>query len=391
MLSGPGERVHPSFYLLMGALGVLVFLVVAPLWSAIFGGLLLGYFSYPAYERVRDRVERPGAAAGLTLAGLSVLVLVPGGYLGYVMVLEASDLVRTVTAQDVQMALTSFAEFTNAWLGWPEVTPGSTPGEALAADLVPRLRQAVGAWLPNAASFLAGFTVAATIVVFVAYYTLKDGEAMVDFVLDLSPFPEATEERIVGDIGRALDAVVFGQVATALVQGVLAGLGFWVLGVPSPVLLGFVSAVLSILPVIGPFLVWLPASVYLLSIGRTGAGVALFLWGLLVVSTADHVIRSTLISSRGNMHPTIALVGVLGGLLAFGVTGFILGPVVLALFVTLLRIYLEQRPTPPAHEQVVDRVLTRLAEADPGTPADRASDADEDAETGSGRGGSPAP
>lgn len=366
MLGARGRRVDPALYLLLGVLGVLVFLVVAPLWSAIFGGLIVGYLGRPTYRWLLARVDRPGAAAGLTLTGLSLAVLLPGAYLAYVMVQEATQLARTFTAEDVEAALEGVAELTQTWLGWPATTPETTGAEALAAEILPRLRQVLIGWLPNAATFLVGFLIAATVVAFVAYYTLKDGEALVDFVLDLVPMDPRTEARLLQDVGRSLDAVIFGQVATALVQGALAGIGFWIFGVPSPVLLGFVSAVLSILPAIGPFLVWLPAGVYLLAEGRTGAAVGMLAWGALVVSTADHVIRATVISTRGDMHPTVALVGVIGGFVAFGVMGFILGPVVLALFVTLLRIYLEQRPSPREADRV-ERVLEHLGRIDPAT------------------------
>lgn len=343
MLGDRGEGVHPALYTLIGVVGVLVFFVVAPLWAAILGGMLVGYLGYPVMEKVSEHVEGDGKAAGLSLALIALGLLIPMGLTGYLLVLEARSVFASFTAERTMEWLQSVAEFTRSWVGWPDVDPDQTAGGALLAELAPWLRTQLLSWLPSAAQFAFEFFLAATVVVFIGYYALKDGPALVDFVVDLLPFDPTTETRLVGDVGRYLDAVVFGQVATALVQGALAGLGFWALGVPSPVLLGFLSAVLSILPGIGPFLVWIPAALFLFATGAVVRGTLLVIWGGGIVSTSDHLIRSKVISAKGGMHPSLALVGVIGGLIAFGLMGFVVGPVLLALFVTLLGLYIEER------------------------------------------------
>lgn len=363
MLGETAERVHPALYALLGVVGVLVFFVVAPLWAAVFGGLLVGYLGYPVMERVSEHVESKGLAAAASLSLIAVGLLVPLGLTGYLLVLEARSVFASLTVERLDVLLDSVAEFTRAWTGWPEVDPEQTAGGAMLAELVPWARSQLLSWLPNAAQFAFEFFLTATVVVFIGYYALKDGPDLVAFVVELLPFEPSTETRLVGDVGRYLDAVVFGQVATAVVQGGLAGVGFWLLGVPSPVFLGFLSAVLSILPGIGPFLVWIPAAVYLFAVGATVRGALLVVWGGLIVSTSDHVIRSKVISTKAGMHPSLALVGVIGGLIAFGIVGFVVGPVLLALFVTLLGLYIEEREAVErAREEAVPTV--KVLEAD---------------------------
>lgn len=373
MLGETPERVHPALYALLGVVGVLVFFVVAPLWAAVLGGLLVGYLGYPVMERVSEHVDSDGLAAAASLALIALGLLIPLGLAGYLLVREARGVFASLTAERLDLWLEGLAEFTRSWTGWPAVDPEKTAGGAMLAELVPWARGQLLSWLPNAAQFAFEFFLAATIVVFIGYYALKDGPDLVSFVIGLLPLEPSTETRLVGDVGRYLDAVVFGQVATALVQGGLAGLGFWFLGVPSPVFLGFLSAVLSILPGIGPFLVWIPAAVYLFAIGATVRGFLLVLWGGLVVSTSDHVIRSKVISTKGGMHPSLALVGVIGGLIAFGIMGFVVGPVLLALFVTLLGLYIEEREAVlQAREETVPTV--RVLEADDDGEATDAAD-----------------
>lgn len=349
---GGDSGVDPILYLLIGGLGVLTFFIVVPLWAFIFGGLLVGYLGHPIFRWLRRRVDRRDVAAALALLALLAIVLVPAGLLGFQLVQEAREVARTFTAAEAERLLGAWAQTSSDVLGWPEVPAGQTPGEALLAEIVPLMRHALLSWLPTAATFIGEFALGMFVATFISFYALRDGHRLIRFVEDLLPFAPATEERLIGGIRTSLDAVVFGQVLTAVFQGVMAGIGFYLFGIPSAVLLGFLSAVLSLLPVVGPPIVWLPAALYLLSIGATGRGVGLLLWGALLVSTLDNVLKSKLMSERSGMHPTVALVGVLGGLVAFGIMGFVVGPVVLTLFLSLLAIYLEQRgeakapPTP---------------------------------------------
>jgi predicted PurR-regulated permease PerM len=345
------EDIHPATYLLLGVLAVLSFLMVAPLWSLIFGGLLVGYLGYPIFERIYGWLApRRAISAALSLLVLALLVLVPAGYLGYELVLQTQGLAQEVTADEVRGSLEGVTNMTREYLGWPETREGQTPAEAAIEQAVPRARQAVLQALPNAAQFLAEFGLGVSVVLFVGYYALRDGHRLVDFVEELLPLQPHTEEHIMDEVRNYTDAVVFGQVATAVVQGLAAGIGFWIFQVPAPVLFGFMTAVLSLLPVIGPPLVWLPVSVFLIASGATGRGVGLLIWSALLVSTIDNVVKPKIMSERSGMHPTIALLGVIGGLLAFGFMGFLLGPVILALFLTMLSIYMEQRPTPPERQ-----------------------------------------
>ncbi|PSG96329.1 hypothetical protein BRD56_11605 [Thermoplasmatales archaeon SW_10_69_26] len=348
---GTSEDIHPAMYLLLAALAVLSFLMVAPLWSLIFGGLLVGYLGYPIFARIYDWLApRRAISAALSLIVLSILVLVPAGYLGYELVLQTQDLAQQVTVADVRESLEGVTNWTREYLGWPETREGQTPADAAIEQAVPQARQAVLNALPNAAQFLAEFGLGVSVVLFIGYYALRDGDRLVDFVEELMPLQPDTEERILDEVRNYTDAVVFGQVATAVVQGLAAGLGFWIFQVPAPVLFGFLTAILSLLPVIGPPLVWLPVSVFLIASGATGRGVGLLIWSALLVSTIDNVVKPKIMSERSGMHPTIALLGVIGGLIAFGFMGFLLGPVILALFLTMLGIYMEQRPTPPQKE-----------------------------------------
>ena len=137
--------------------------------------------------------------------------------------------------------------------------------------------------------------------------------------------------------------VVLGILGTALVQGVLAGIGFWIAGIQAAPLLGFVTFLLSPVP-IGPPLVWVPAGLWLINSGETGWGVFVLLWGVLVVSTIDNVIKPLIISRGSDLPFVMVLLGVLGGVVAFGFIGVFLGPVLLAVGYALLQEWAAHRP-----------------------------------------------
>jgi predicted PurR-regulated permease PerM len=132
-----------------------------------------------------------------------------------------------------------------------------------------------------------------------------------------------------------------GTLFIALIQGLLAGVGFWIFGLPQPALWGTLTIITALVPVVGTALIWLPASIYLFSTGVTGMALGLFLWGAILVGSIDNFLRPKLIERYMKVHPFFILISVLGGLSLFGPLGFLLGPLVLSLILALLEIYPE--------------------------------------------------
>lgn len=138
------------------------------------------------------------------------------------------------------------------------------------------------------------------------------------------------------ETGGVISAVLYGVVFTAMLQGVLGGIGFWITGLPAPVLFGAIMFILAIIPFAGTALVWGPAAAYLLYYGMIGKGVFLIIWGVLAVGMIDNFLRPYFISKRLGFHVVLSFIGVVGGMSAFGLLGVFLGPLVLALMIRLL-------------------------------------------------------
>lgn len=182
-----------------------------------------------------------------------------------------------------------------------------------------------------------GTVVGFVLMLFLLFFFLRDGALMAARLRNLLPIPKARERQLFEHLGAVTRAVVFGTLLTALLQGTLVGIGFAIVGLPSPVVFGVIAAVVALLPIGGTALIWGPATIVLVTQGRYGAALFLLLWGALLVCLIDNFLKPLLISGRAEVPTLAAFLGVLGGLAAFGPIGMFLGPVILALTIALVR------------------------------------------------------
>ena len=181
--------------------------------------------------------------------------------------------------------------------------------------------------------------VKAFFVVFTMYYLFRDGDKIVDRLPDALPLSRAQSEPIIVRTQQVVSASVYGVVTIAALQGLLGGLAFWILGIPSPVLWAVLMAFLCMIPIAGSFLVWLPLSIYLMVNGHWTKAILLIVWGALVVSTVDNFLRPKLVGNQTKLHELFIFFSVLGGISVFGLLGIVLGPVVLAITLGLLQTF----------------------------------------------------
>jgi predicted PurR-regulated permease PerM len=335
------QRGGPVVARVVGGLALLAaaLVVVRPFLRALLWAAILAYVTWPLFRRFRDLSARPRLAAALFTLGVFLAVGLPVAWFLVNLAEQASHLVSVVGSW-----LGAGAPLP-AWLtGIPWIGPrledlrASVPG----AEEIPGHLARIGRVLSEQLVAVAGsvarnvFSFAVALLALYAFYV--EGERLVGHARRLASavFPR-TPPEFLENVGAVVRAVVFGLIGTAIVQGVLAGVGFALFGVPSPVALGALTAVLSFVPV-GPALVWSGASVYLYLGGRTAAAIGMALWGVLLVSSVDNVLRPLLISRSGAMRIPFLLVffGVLGGLAAFGMLGLFVGPVVLSVTFALV-------------------------------------------------------
>jgi predicted PurR-regulated permease PerM len=184
------------------------------------------------------------------------------------------------------------------------------------------------------------------IMFFATFYLLIDGPLLAQRFKRLLPVAKKHQDHITAKLGEVTYALVYGSLVIAVLQGVLGGLAFWAVGVHSPIIWGCVMAVFALIPFLGTGIIWGPAAIYMVLAGASQGdsillykGIGLFLFGLLFISTIDNILKPRIIGNRTGIHPVLVLVGVLGGLAAFGIVGFVIGPLIIAVFKSVISIY----------------------------------------------------
>ena len=215
--------------------------------------------------------------------------------------------------------------------------------------------QTAAAWLTNTAtSFVRGSIlqlIGVVLTFYILFYFLRDRGVALESLRSLSPLSKVDMNRLFDDVFDTVHATVYGTFAVAAVQGSLGGLMFWWLGLPEPLLWGVVMGLLAVVPVLGAFVIWIPAAIFLALEGSGGKALLLTAWGAIVVGGIDNLLYPMLVGRRLKMHSVIAFVSIVGGLLVLGPSGLILGPVIFTVTRVLLEIWGRRNAAANAHER----------------------------------------
>jgi predicted PurR-regulated permease PerM len=326
---------------------VFSFFIVPLSWGA-----LLTLIFYPLQLRLFDLLrQRRGLAAFLLTTAVIAIVIVPTIYLSVLLATQSVSFVQQVRAavESGQVNLwieqlrasrpgQLWARFAPQLAAWHIDLPALAlkASNALSAGLVAN----VGDIAANALRFIVNFF----LTTFALFFFFRDGERMVRGVRELLPMEPAHKDAILARLYATLSAVVQGTLVTAVAQGLLAGIGFAILDVPFAVLLGCATAFVSLIPM-GTPLVWLSVVGYFLLHAAYGRAIAMALWGILIVGTADNVLRPLIIGGRTQIPTIFLFFGILGGLQAYGFLGVFVGPTLIAILVAFIRIYREEYGT----------------------------------------------
>ena len=323
------------FFGLLLLAGYMVWLIAAPFLSALALAAVIVTICQPVYNKVRTITPRNNKtiaafistflvliAVILPLAGLSSLVVseVVDFYQG----IEDTDEFRLQAIADkIEMAVEPFA-----------------PGFEL--DIRQQI-QVIAEWLTgNIGAIFAG-TVSTLFTFLIAmigsFYFFRDGQELLQLLIKASPLPDHEDEIIFARMGSAVRAVATGTILLALIQGTLVSIGLAFAGIDHAILWGSLASLGALMPGVGTTIVTVPAVIYLFVTGDVVAAVSLLVWSVLIVGLIDNILGPYLIGRGNNMHPFIILIAVLGGIALFGPVGFIIGPVIVTLFLVLLEIY----------------------------------------------------
>ncbi len=184
------------------------------------------------------------------------------------------------------------------------------------------------------------------VVIFIFFFALKDGERLIGYLEELSPLKKENHNKFFSHLKDITSSVLIGQVLVGILQGVIAGIGYFIFGVPNTLLLTILTIIIGIIPLIGPWLIWIPVDIYLFATGRNIAGIGLLIYGLILINWIDVLIRPLIVSKKTKINTAVVVIGMIGGLLAFGILGLILGPLVLAYILLVIEVYRKKTINP---------------------------------------------
>ncbi len=337
------------------------FVILEPFLAPIMLGAVLVTITFPVFRRIRARMNGgSNRAATVMLFLITFTILLPAFLIIVLLVQEANVVVKHLRSGDMERTLHRI-DIDNRMPWLKRIAPNFDPAAINPAHVIIPVVQKAPAWIAeHGASVIggiAGLVIALGLVLLSAYFFYVEGETIIEEAKTLSPLPARYNRQFAENFKGVIDATFRGQVITSLTQGLFIGIGLAIAGIPGAILWGAVATVLSLLPVVGSAVVWVPAALYLYvaaSIGDRSYFGAIFLtvWGVVIVPIIEHVVRPW--AMKGKMHlPAVPLlVSVLGGMEAFGFVGLVVGPLVFSLLMSIIDIYKHSFGIPPSEGDV---------------------------------------
>ncbi len=339
--SAPNRLQLNFFYVFLFVISVTCVLIFLPYVSALFLALVLAVIFHPLYLRIRKfTLGANNLAAFFTVSIVSILILVPLGFLAYFLFQEVKAVYGYFTEGGGSVVWADYLGRGQSFLG--NILPDNLVPETTIGDLENYLNQFyqwIGAHFQTIFNNMVNVFGNLFVFILGLYFFFRDGDKFRKTILKLSPLNDRHDETILTKMAVSVNSVVKGSLFVAVLQGVLAGLGFWMFGVPSPVLWGMVTVLVSLVPGIGTAFTVIPATIFLAFAEGMMPALGLLLWGILIVGTVDNLVRPIIIERGIPIHPFLILLSVFGGLGLFGAIGFLVGPIILSLLFVLMEIY----------------------------------------------------
>ena len=316
--------------------GWLCWRLVKPFVPAITWALVLTVLAHPLHERLLIIFKKwPSISAALAAIAVTLAIALPATLLvrqvGSEAVISIETAHRLFDTDRLKLTIERFPQLAQV-RKWIERE----------VDLDKQVQQfsgEVAKGVRGALQRTMDIAITALVTLFLLFYFIRDKYRILRILEQFVPLSPSENEQVRNNIRDTLGAVVFGTLSVAVVQGTLGGLMFWWLDLPAPILWGAVMAILAILPVFGAALIWVPAAAYLAIDGNWNKALLLTAWGMLVVGLIDNLLYPLLVKNRLRIHTVPVFISVLGGVFAFGATGFVLGPLVLAVAMALIDIW----------------------------------------------------
>lgn len=318
----------------------LCWLMLRPFMGVLAWAIVLVIVFYPLHKKIASRIGRRSLSALVSCVLVVLVFVLPLTMLVVAVIQELSKVVPNLPA-NLSELLSQQPAILGRLSQWMQARLGIDI-LGLQDFFIQQFRNLSEHVLGASFSLLGNIVtsiVKAFFVIFTMYYLFRDADKIVNKLPDALPLSRDQSEALIFRTQQVVSASVYGVVTIAALQGLLAGLAYWILGIPSPVLWAVLTAFVCMIPIAGSFLVWVPLAIYLIATGHWTKAVLLIVWGALVISTIDNLLRPKLVGNQTRLHELFVFFSVLGGISVFGLLGIVLGPVVLAITLGLLETF----------------------------------------------------
>lgn len=321
---------------LLGLAALLVFLsvlMVLPFVGYLIAAVILAFILKPLQERMKPTLG-PIISTLLVIMLFIGAMLAPFAFAVGAVLEDASALIDDIG--DVEAV-----DFTEIEQMIFNLTGQEVNLESEIAEGLERFTDIALGGFTQVLDFLTGLAVGLLIMMFVLFYLIKDGDKLYSWLLDVTPVDRSQQERLYSKASLMTKSILKGHVLVAIIEGLIGGIALYIVGIPNVAFWTFMMILLCFIPIVGAFLIWAPASIYLLVIGEPISALFLFLYGVAVISPADNLLRPYLVDKEAEIHPAAVLIGVIGGVYVFGAVGLFIGPVIFGFSKTVLDVVME--------------------------------------------------
>lgn len=318
------------FFLLFYALAIVIlYLMFRPFLTFLILGGIIALFMFPINKRLQKWIKNKVISSFILTVIVFLLILIPLIFISVSLVKESTNVIKAYSEIDFDRASNDISSFIGYKIDLKQL---SNPVIAKAGELL-------ATSIPSLISSITDLVINLFVMFFLIYYAFKEGDSLVKGFMNMLPITKNHRNQLRDETKKVVYGVIYMQFLVALIQGTLGGIGFWIFGIPNPVLWGFVMVILSFVPFVGTPLIWGPAVLLELSAGNTWVGVGLLLYSGILVMNIDNLIKPKLIGDETGMHPVLVLIGIFGGIALFGLIGMLIGPVVVALCSLIIKFF----------------------------------------------------
>ncbi|MDP4039605.1 MAG: AI-2E family transporter [Candidatus Pacearchaeota archaeon] len=306
-------------------------LVLRPILLSILGGLILAYIFSPVYNKLHKIFKEKNTTAFAVATLLILLVILPLWFLVPIAIQQTFDFFTLTQSVDFSQIVETI--FPTSSLQFQQ-------------DTTAMIIRFIGNITSSAINGLVGFILnlpsvllQLAVIIFVFFFSLRDQQELKEFISGISPFKKEKEKLLTKRFKEITSSIIFGYIVVGIIQGITLGIGFLIFGVPRALTLTVFAIFSSILPMVGPWLVWIPVAIYLLASGDVTRAILFTIYAGALVSSIDNILRPYIVAKKTGTSSVIVLIGMIGGLFVFGIMGIILGPLILSYLVIFLRAY----------------------------------------------------